>query len=133
MCWASTYPCWGSLAPAGRTILHHRQQSSDMGGLTFRGCQDPIGPHRELGDTAEDNDTRVVRHYRKARDQHVLHGLDVQLHLQKVLATSLLHQGPLICSHESSVVAGKGDRIRVDALEIDEVVLALDIPDNAIS
>jgi hypothetical protein len=104
-----------------------------MGGLTFRGGQNPIGPHRELGDTAEDTDTRVVRHYRIARDQHVLHWLDVQLHLQKVLATSLLHQGPLIGSHEASVLAGKGEHIRADALEIDEVVLALDIPDTAIS
>lgn len=68
LCWVSTYPCWGSLAPAGRAILHHCQQSSDMSGLTFRGRQDPIGPHRELGDAAEDNDARVIRHYRKARD-----------------------------------------------------------------
>lgn len=27
-------------------------------------------------------------------------------------------QGPLICSQESAVLAGKGDRIRVDAVEI---------------
>lgn len=27
-------------------------------------------------------------------------------------------QGPLICSQESAVVAGKGDHIRVDAVEI---------------
>ncbi len=107
--------------------------SSDMGGFTFRSRQDTICPICELGDAAEDNDTRVVRHHWEARDQHVLHGLDAQLHLQKMLAICLLHQGLLVCSYESAVVASKGDGIRVDACDVDEIVLALDIPDNAVA
>jgi len=44
------YPCWGSLAPAGRTILHHRQHMSgevikgEMAGYVFENVETATYP-----------------------------------------------------------------------------------------